>query len=170
MATRVRALPARERNSWLVHRSPEIATLAADGDEVLVDMPIVAETALATAKGASAWRVEIPALNSDRLAGNTGAELGKRIFDDPRDQAESVLEPCDVAEIFGRMRCSRSIDFTDPWSLISGSLRVHLNALPGCSNWRFPTRKDEDDSRYPHRPRSADYCRVPASDFPISGT
>ena len=86
--------------SILIHCSPQIVTLASDGDKYFIDVPDVAEPSLFPAQRSSIGRSKFDAPVSDRLIGDGDTSLRKQILDIAKAECEPMIEPNGMADNF----------------------------------------------------------------------
>ncbi len=90
-----------EHIAVLVHGSPKIMALTADGDEHLVHVPNIAETILPLPQAAGILGSELAAPRSNGFIRYGDATLREKILDIAKAQREPVVEPNGVADDFG---------------------------------------------------------------------
>ena len=101
----------------LIDSAPEIVPPSLDGDEDLVQVPSVAQSALSTREPASVCRTERDVPQPDRFVGHREAALGQAIFDIANAHTEAVIQPDGVADDLGRKAVSavaRHVTFHRP--------------------------------------------------------
>jgi hypothetical protein len=104
----------------LVDRTPEILTLASNGDEELVQVPRVAQPTFSPLQPAGVIASELPAPLADGLVGDGDAPLRQEVLHVSQAQAKPEIEPDGVADDLGR----------EPVSVVARSWRAHPGSLP----------------------------------------
>jgi hypothetical protein len=84
----------------LIDRAPEIHLLSLDLDETLIDMPNVTQSTLPFLEPSSVLRHELQTPETDGFVRNNDASLCKHVFDIPKAESETVIEPHSVADNF----------------------------------------------------------------------
>ena len=96
--------PARHQNvdhvSILIHRSPQIVSLALDRDEELVNVPDVPESALFSSNCSSVSRTEFQTPVPNRLVGDRDATLREQVFHVTKAESEPMVKRDGVADDF----------------------------------------------------------------------
>src|ERR687886_287547 len=82
----------------LVHGTPEIVHLAADADEDLVQMPLVARPRSPPAQLIGEGLAELEAPATDALVGDDDAALGQDQLDITQAEAEDVVQPVGMGD------------------------------------------------------------------------
>ena len=82
----------------LIHRSPEVAELAADLDADLIHMQDVVQLVLPATQVPSKGGTEFATPQSDRLAGDCDATPGEKVFDISEAKGEPMMEPHRVTD------------------------------------------------------------------------
>tara|TARA_B100001013_G_C24516324_1_gene405089 strand:- start:92 stop:442 length:351 start_codon:yes stop_codon:yes gene_type:complete len=94
--------PERHQNidhvSILIHRSPQIVSLAPDRDKELVNMPDVAQASLLPAHTPSIVGAKLAAPSPNRLIGDGDPSLGEQVLDVSKAEGEAVIKPHRVAD------------------------------------------------------------------------
>ena len=85
----------------LVDGTPEILTLALDGDEELVQVPRVTQPPFPPLQTAGIAGTELPTPVADALVGNGDSALRQKVLDVSEDQTEPVIQPDGVADDLG---------------------------------------------------------------------
>src|ERR671933_875901 len=85
----------------LVHGAPEIVQLAADADEDLVQVPLVARTRSSPAQLVGEGLSELEAPAADALVGDDHAALGQDQLHVAQAQAEDVVQPVGMGDDLG---------------------------------------------------------------------
>lgn len=85
-----------------IHGPPEILLLAVDSDEDLIQVPAVAEAALAALQLSSIVRTELLTPMSNGFIGNDEAAFCEKIFHISKAQAETMINPAGMANDFDR--------------------------------------------------------------------
>ncbi len=75
----------------LIHGSPKIMTLSANGDEYFVHVPDVTETALPPPQSAGVFGSKLAAPGSNGFVGHLDATLGKKVLDVSKAQREPMV-------------------------------------------------------------------------------
>lgn len=82
----------------LIHSPPEILALTIDTDEHFVQEPGVAETTLTTFQSAGVLGSKLDRPLPNRFISHVHAALSEQVFDLPKAQTESKVEPDSVAD------------------------------------------------------------------------
>ena len=85
----------------LVYRSPEVELLSFDGDDHLVQVPLITRfgSLFVDLVGIALSKLQAPA--SDRFVSHRDAPIEHHFFNIPEAQRESVIQPNTVADDFG---------------------------------------------------------------------
>jgi len=75
----------------LINRTPEILPLTLNGDEHLIQVPRVAQTALSPLYAASVFRAELEAPQTNSFVGNCDAALREEILNVSKAETEAVV-------------------------------------------------------------------------------
>lgn len=86
----------------LIHGPPKILLLAVDSDEDLIQVPDIAEAALAPLQLSSIVRTELLTPMSNGFIGNYDSAFGEKILDISETQAETMIDPDGMANDFDR--------------------------------------------------------------------
>src|ERR671938_2062935 len=86
----------------LVHGTPEIVHLAADADEDLVQVPLVARTRSPPAQLVGEGLAELETPAADALVGDDHAALGQDQLHVAQAQAEDVVQPVGMGDDLSR--------------------------------------------------------------------
>jgi len=84
----------------LIHRPPQVATLALDGYEYFIDVPDVTQTTLLPAQGSSVRSAELETPVSNGFVGDSDTTFSEQVFDIAETERESMVEPDGVADDF----------------------------------------------------------------------
>jgi hypothetical protein len=84
----------------LIHRPPEIMTLTTNGEENLIEMPLVAWSRTPAPELIGIGLAEFPTPLADCLIGDDNAACKQQFFDISITEAEPVIEPDAVADNF----------------------------------------------------------------------
>ena len=82
----------------LIHRTPQILLLAVDSNEDLVQVPSIAEAALAPLQFSSIVRTELLTPVPNRFVRDNDSAFGEKILDMAEAQAETMVNPDGVAD------------------------------------------------------------------------
>jgi hypothetical protein len=110
--------------SILVDGTPQVASLASDAHEQLVQVPRIAQTTLSTPQFPSVVSTEFPTPLPDRLVGDDDPALRQQILDVAVAQAEAVIKPGGVTDDLGR----------ESVSVVALQSVAHLGSLPGATS------------------------------------
>ncbi len=91
-----------EHIAVLVHGSPKIMALTADGDEHFVHVPDVAQATLSPPQSTSIRWSKLAAPGSNGFVGYGDATLREKILDITKAQGEPMIQPDGMADDFGR--------------------------------------------------------------------
>jgi hypothetical protein len=86
----------------LIDRPPEIVTFAADGEEDLIQMPLIARLGASAPQLIGIDLPELPAPIAHRFVRQQNAAFCHELFDIAVAQAKPEVEPDTVADDFGR--------------------------------------------------------------------
>ena len=86
----------------LIHGAPEIMLFAVDSNEDLIQVPVVAQSSLASLQFPSIVRTEFLTPLSDRLIRHNDSALGHKIFDISEAQAEAMVSQDRITDDLGR--------------------------------------------------------------------
>jgi hypothetical protein len=86
----------------LIHGTPEIPLLAVDSHEDFVQVPNVAEAALAPLQFSGIVRTELLTPDSNRFRRDDDSAFGEKILDISEAQAEAMVNPDRIADNFWR--------------------------------------------------------------------
>jgi hypothetical protein len=86
----------------LIHRTPEILLLAVDSNEDLVQVPNIAEAALAPLQLSSIVRTELLTPVPNGFIGDDDSAFGEKILDISEAEAETMVHPHGIADDFWR--------------------------------------------------------------------
>ena len=84
----------------LIDRPPEVLALTVDRDKYFIQKPRIAETTLAAFQSTSVLRSEFVRPLPDRFISHAHAALSEQIFNFPKAQTESIVEPHSVTNDF----------------------------------------------------------------------
>ena len=90
----------------LIHRTPQILPLTADGDEDLVEMPSTAEPTLPSLQLRGVLRTELLTPLANRFVGDEDCSLCQEIFDIAETQGEPKVQPHGMADDLRRKSIS----------------------------------------------------------------
>src|SRR5579864_1907645 len=86
----------------LIHRTPEILLLAVDANENFVQVPHIAEAALAPLQFSGIVRTELLTPEPNRFIRDDDSAFGEKVLDISEAQAESMVNPDGIADDFRR--------------------------------------------------------------------
>ena len=89
-----------DRITVLINGTPQIVLLAANLDKYFIEMPGIAQSTLAFLQNSGVLRSKSVAPLTNRFIRNLDPALGQEIFDNPKTETESVVEPNCVADDF----------------------------------------------------------------------
>lgn len=107
----------------LVDGAPQVLKLALDGDEDLVEIPDVTESAPLTPQAAGILAAKLPAPLPDRLVRDSNSTFGEQVLHVSQAQGKAVVQPDGATDDLGR----------EPMAAVTDCSRGHEPSLPSVA-------------------------------------